>query len=57
MNLILLCNECDSQLHNGDEASHLRFDVPQPSFSRKGSMRSMNSDSGTEDDGDSVYRL
>lgn len=53
MNPIMLCMDCDSEVHSEDQGIHLRFDLPSKSFSRKGSIRSTNSDSGTEEDSDS----
>lgn len=59
MNPLLLCAECDEQSHQGARDSHLRFDltVSSGNLSRKESLRSNNSDSGTEEDSDVSYRL
>lgn len=56
MNPVMLCSSCDSRDHPGNLSSHLRFDV-QVNLQRKGSVRSINSDSGTEEDTDPAYRL
>ncbi|XP_057304521.1 uncharacterized protein LOC130641651 isoform X3 [Hydractinia symbiolongicarpus] len=56
MNPVMLCSSCDSRDHPGNLSSHLRFDV-QVNLQRKGSVRSINSDSGTEEDTDPAYRF
>ena len=61
MNPIALCIDCDQHNHqHGEFATHLRFDLAKTStinLHRKTSIRSNNSDSGTEDDNDPAYSL
>jgi len=46
---LLLCDDCDGEIHTGQAVCHLRFQLPK-NFKRTASIRSANSDSGNEDE-------